>query len=183
MTVMKVIVELTARDDVADLTTTQLQMLVTDGVADFEVFEACWKKYMPAELSPGINVRHLCMIFQAYCLLYPVQSITMQSTAESDEQAVQKFIIPCKLPDEIDDRNVHKRSKKYSTFYIDFCKFLLEEIYHRLICLATSNCEVKQNQRVHNCYSKRSCFFWGLRDSNWVIELEPENQRLKIMFM
>lgn len=193
MTVMKVIMELTVKDDVAELSITQLQMLVTDGVADFEVFEACWKKLVSAppgfhsstgsiasessigtsesheasESSSAIELHHLVLILQAYCLLYPVQSIAMhgRDTAETDSQqsVVQKYIIPCKLPD---NNKISKFTKNYRSFYVDFCQFLPDEIYHRLMCLASSQCQIDPYK--FNSYSKRSCSFFGLRgSSNW----------------
>lgn len=186
MIVMKAIIELSIRNDVVDLTINQLEKLVVDGIADFEVFEACWKRFVPATKSPsGINieVHHLCQIFQAHCLIYPLQSIAVH---ESDQQVHQssKYIIPCKLPDSIHDRKVFRMIKHFSTLYVDFRQFLPDEIYHRLIiCLISAKNEVGQDCILHNHYSKRSCFFFDVQDTNWFIELEPENQRLKIMFL
>ncbi len=166
LTAMKVIMEITVRDDVADLTLSQKRRLEKNGVADFEVFEVCWKKFV----SEPIKVRHLCLIFQAYCLMFPVAN-------------QQQFIIPSKLPDNIHIGQVCKVLEEYTTFYFDFNQFLPDEIYHRLICLASSYCKVERSQRLSNCYSKRICFFSRLRDTNWVIEMEEENQTLKFMVL
>ncbi len=176
LTTMKVIVELTTHDDVAKITLEQKRKLEKNGVADFEVFEVCWKEFV----SAPIGVHHLCLIFQAYCLLYPVQSISLCEGAGASES--NQFIIPCKLPDNILDQPVwFNMIKEFTTFYFDFHEFLPDEIYHRLICLASSYSE--QNEDMPNCYSKRSCFFSRLYDTNWAIEMEEERQTLKIMVL
>ena len=181
MKAMKVIMELTIKDDVAELSTSQLQRLVLNGVADSEVLEACWKRFLPP-LTPssGVSVHHLCLILQAYCLIYPVKFIKLR--AEAYDRNKQYYIIPCKLPEKIGDRDV---MKEYSTFYFDFFKFLPDEIYYRLICIASNLCKTKETQAqcFYNSYSIKSCFFYNLEDTNWLIEMEQENQRLKIMVL
>ena len=174
MDAMKVIMELTM-NDVTELSTSQLQNLVESGVADYEVLEACWKKMLSASELPFITVHHLCLIFQAYCLIYPIECTLCAAKSE-----VQKYIIPCKLPPRIVNADIFKRVKKYATFYFDFLKFLPEEIYHRLICLASTYSEAII-QEVYNCYSKESCFFSNLEGTRWIIQMELEKQRLKIM--
>ena len=176
MDAMKVIMELTVEDDIAELDNSQLQRLNTNGVADSEVFEACWKKFLPT--PSGISVRHLCLIFQAYCLIYPVKCIPV-CPAEFTRNQVQDYIIPCKLPDDIADEDVRKIIKDHSTFYFDFFNFLPNELYYRLMCLALSFCEAEED--IYNMYSKRRCLFVNLKDTKWVIELEQEKQRLKII--
>lgn len=173
MKVMKVIMELTVKNDVAKLSPTQLQKLQKEGVADFQVFKACWDKFLPTPCA--IKIRHLVLIFQAYCLVYPVNN------SGDSQPEVSKYIIPCKLPGTFCNKDIHRRSMKFSAFYIDFLQFLPNEIYHRLICLASSHCKVKRNA-ARNCYSRNSCFFVNLLGTNWVIKLDQDQQRLKIMF-
>ena len=184
MTVMKVIMELTVKNDIADLSPTQVQKLETEGVADFDVFKACWDKFLPTPCA--IEIRDLVLIFQAYCLVYPIHSMPKYSTCSQPELTgsqpeVCKYIIPCKLPGVICRRDVHRRSKKFSAFYIDFLQFLPNEIYHCLICLASSHCKVRVNAE-RNGYSKKGCFFVNLHETNWLIKMEQEQQQLKIMF-
>ena len=176
MEAMRVIMELNIKDDVTELSTSQLQNLEKSGVADYEVLYACWKKMLSASESPCITVRHLCLIFQAYCLIYPIKGTLCAAKSE-----VQKYIIPCKLPKNIDD-DVFKKMKKYATFFFDFYKFLPEEIYHRLICLASTYSKVKI-QEVYDCYSKEICFFSNLEGTRWIIQMELEKQRLKVIVM
>ena len=164
---MKPIVELTRMDNNDQLEYTQLQCLDSNGEADYEVFEACWKG-----LS-CISVDHLCLIFQAYGLIYPVEH-------SADIPRNNNYIIPCKLPEDIDNSDVYEGSL-WTTFYFDFFGFLPNEIYYQLMCLALSNCKAQCS--IQNWYSKRKCFFVDLKDTNWIIELEQKNQRLKFMVM
>ena len=176
MTVMKDIVELKTDHGNKErlLSNTQVQHL-RNGFADFGVFKIFWEVFVSSSDSPSaITVRHLCLIFQAYCLIYPVHSAN--ACGRTAGSAEQKYIIPCKLPEQIND----DRKSIYSTFCFDFYEFLPDEIYHRLICLASEKCVIKRKQRVHNRYSKRKCFFFNLLDTNWVIEFHEGNQQLII---
>ena len=174
MTMMKDIVELKTDHGNKELllSNTQAQYL-RDGFADFSIFKIFWEE--TSDSLSAITVQHLCLIFQAYCLIYPVHSVNARGrTAE------QKYIIPCKLPEQINDDSVCKSIENHSTFCFDFYEFLPDEIYHRLICLASEMCVIKRKQRVHNRYSKRKCFFFNLLDTNWVVEFHESNQQLII---
>ena len=180
MTVMKDIVELKTDHGNKErlLSNTQAQHL-RDGFADFGIFKIFWEEFVSSSDRPSaITVQHLCLIFQAYCLIYPVHSVN--ACGRTAGSAEQKYIIPCKLPEQINDDRVRKSIDNHSTFCFDFYEFLPDEIYHRLICLASEKCVIKRKQRVHNCYSKRKCFFFNLFDTNWVIEFHEGNQQLII---
>ena len=170
MRAMKAVMELSPGAYATELSNTQLRTLFTDGIANFELLEVCWGRFIP-ESSSGIKVHHLILISQAYCLIYP-----LRTTRVLDE----KYMIPCMLPDNIVD---HKFTKNHRTFYMNFHRFLPNEIYYQLICVASSMCEVRQTMKAHNSFSKRSCLLHNLHDTNWVIEMEPEKQRLKITFL
>ena len=178
MTVMKDIVELkTGNGNKERLLDDNRQVqLLKEGFAYFDVFKIFWEEFVLTSDSPSaITVRHLCLIFQAYCLIYPVHSVDA-----CEGSAEQKYIIPCKLPAEIESEHICKIIRRHSTFYFDFYKFLPDEIYHRLICLASQKCAIKRKQRLHNCYSKRKCFFFNLLETNWVIEFHEGEQQLMI---
>ena len=180
MTAMMVVVELNTKNSVRNLTKSQIGSLVAKGIADLKIIEVCWKEFVQ---SASINIQHLCLMFQAYCLIYPVQSSALANKKSRSNPARQDdfYMIPCKLPDIISDKKVYKAIKKFATFYFDFCQYLPDEIYHRLICLASTKCEGSSS--LCNCYSKRSSFFVGLEKTNWFFDMEQENQRLKIMVM
>ena len=181
MTAMKCVVELGSKcaeeveseSDIGRLSTSQKLEFKRDSIADLDVFYACWK--LPVESLPKgfITVHQLCLIFQAYCLIFPVQ---YEGGSAASQQESQKFIVPCKLPFTIKDNRIYKLSESFVTFYFDFYDFLPDEIYHRLICLAWKNSTVERQEKLGN---KRSCFFMNLRKTNWLIE--HEYQRLKIM--
>ena len=183
MTAMKGVVELGSKSaeevesesDVGRLSTSQVLKFERESIADLEVFSACWK--LPVESLPkgSITVRQLCLIFQAYCLIFPVQCESVSASGQPESQ----FIVPCKLPFTIQDDYVYQLSKFYATFFFDFYDFLPDEIYHRLICLAWKNSKPLGRQEIVNRVSKRSCFFVNLEMTNWLIE--HEYQRLKIM--
>lgn len=170
ISVMKAIVGLSMEKDDGELTKHQIKQVIKNGEADLEVLEICWKGFV----SPGgvIEIRHLCLILQAYCLIYPVHSITSAQ--------VQKFIIPCMLPEIIDEATCHWRDNAPQfSFYFDFQRFLPAEIYHRLICLATRN--ANPSSRQQNKYSSNKCFFYNLDGTDWVMEMEPNEQKVKII--
>ena len=172
MTVMKDIVELKTDHGNKErlLSNTQAQHL-SDGFADFGVFRIFWEEFVSSSDSlSAITVQHLCLIFQAYCLIYPVHSANACARGITAESAEQKYIIPCKLPEQINNDRVCKSIDNHFTFCFDFYEFLPDEIYHRLICLASEVCVIKRKQIFHNCYSKRKCFFFNLLGTNWVIE-------------
>ena len=178
MTVMKDICELkTGIGNKEQLLVDNTQILqLKEGFADSTVFKKIWEEFVSS--PSAITVRHLCLIFQAYCLIYPVHSANACGRAAGS--AEQKYIIPCKLPAEIENEHICKIIEHHSTFYFNFYEFLPDEIYHRLICLASQKCVIKRKQRLHNCYSKRKCFFYNMLETNWVIEFHEGDQQLKI---
>ena len=184
MTAMKNVVELGSKSaeevesesEAGRLSTSQVLKFERDSIADLEVFSACWKLRVESLPKGSITVRQLCLIFQAYCLIFPVQCEGVSAAGHPESQ---KFIVPCKLPFTIQDDNVYALSKSYVTFFFDFYDFLPDEIYHRLICLALKYSKPARGQEIVNRMSKRSCFFVNLEKTNWLIE--HQYQRLKIM--
>lgn len=171
--VMRVIMELDY--DVPGLRGEQTRDLNIYGVADLEVLEVCWKEFISAQSN--IEIRHLCLMLQAYCLIYPVQTLT---TISGKNVSIPRYIIPCKFPTEIEPDVMPKWVKKCATFYFDFDGFLPDEIYHRLVCLASSEAKPPPKKHDHQRYSSKICIFYRLLDTNWVIEMERHEQRLKI---
>lgn len=159
----------------------QEQRLKEDGIADYGVFEVCWEKFR----SSSISVPQLCLIFQAYCLIYPIQDCCEDQKKDQKEvQAKKKYIIPYKLPEVIRSKQICKEvQSEYATFYFDFRDYLPNEIYHKLICLALKNCDRdSRTGELPKCFSKKWCYFADLKDTNWVFEMEEKTQQLKIMF-
>lgn len=155
----------------------QIDKLEKSGMADLKLLRSCWKDYVSAPGSASkIELRHLCLLLQANCLIFPVQSTAASNGNASAANPTQKYIIPGKLPPPKPDINWITCCG--ATFYFDFNTFLPDEIYHKLICLASS--EAQPTGKLQNRYSSQICIFCGLFDTNWAIEIEREKQRLKI---
>lgn len=170
MSVMKVIMELTMANNEIQLERSQIQTLEMDGIATLEVLNGCWKQFLS---KTKITIDCLCLMLQAYCLIYPIPS--------EKKKAIQKYIIPCKLPDNINKIKCRISKKNWETFYFDFNNFLPIEIYYRLICLLLT--QSKPSRRSHNSYSKTACFFYNLWETNWKVEYEEIEKRIKVMVL
>ena len=181
MSMMKVIMELTTKTDeaIARLDNDQVFKLTKEGIADFKVLEVCWDRFLP---HSDVTIGHLCLIFQAYCLIRPLPRDEDSSVSPSDPPADQKFLIPCKLPDEITDDRICKIAEQYKSFYFDFNEFLPDEIYHRLICLISTVAKPLSTKLCHH-YSRQQCFFTGVLGTNMIIQMDEAQQRLRIKFM
>ena len=158
----------------------QKQQVEQHGIADYGVFEICWEKFK----SSSITIQQLCLIFQAYCLIYPLQNCKDQNKDQEKVKPNMKYIIPCKLPEVIRNKQICKEvQSEYATFYVDFQDYLPDEIYHKLICLALKNCDQhSRTGELQKCFSKKMCYFADLKGTNWVFEMDEKTQQLKIMF-
>ena len=148
ISVMRVIMEL---NKVEGLKQEQIMQLESKGTADLDLLSVCWKEFLTASDSASdfrIDIHHLCLILQAYCLIYPV-------TINNSDSVQSKFIIPCKLPKTLEEECSLPNP---STFVFDFEGFLLEEIYHRLICLVSR--AARPPRRRKNLYSWKKCKFF-----------------------
>lgn len=161
---MKVVMELKTTRKIPGLPSSLINELVRNGIADLKLLEHCWKD----SITPDVKIYHLCLMLQANCLIYPVQS--------TSGNLVQKYIIPSKLPATI-DMDKHSWVSGCATFYFDFKKFLPNEIYHKLICLASS--EAKPPNSNH--FSSERCVFYELLGTNWVMEMEDDKLKIRVM--
>lgn len=167
---MKAIMELSI-DEEEDKDMEKIIILVKQGVIDKDMLKDCWKEFVskaPNSPDETTQILRLTLLVQAHCLIYPVKIV---SAVNGDNP---KFIVPCKLPNTTDARVRFKPT----TFYFDFCRFLPDEIYHRIICMATQKAMPQLGKS--NQYSGTKCIFYGLQNTIWVIELEREKERLKI---
>ena len=183
ISVMKVIIELNPTKTLPGVSLDKVSKLERDGVADIKLLQECWKEFVSTTSGspdPDTQIHRLCLILQAYCLIYPLQSAVPAAVNGSHSPAspqLQKFIVPCKLPAQLS----HRVKFKPVYFYFDFYQFLPDEIYHRLICLAMA--KAKPSRGCRHQFSATQCVFYGLEGTNWVMELETEKQRLKIGVM
>ena len=170
------------------------------GIANASLLEKCWEGCYSE--SAGCSFRQLCLILQAYCLIYPLQpqpvappgrsnsepaaSATKQqlpsrsqSEADVNFPVTMKFLVPCMLPSEpIPDDPIKK-----VTFSFDFEGFLPAEIFHRLICLMIARSAVSQGRKITPEFSATRCRFYNVEGRKWQLEMEPDCHRLKISVM
>lgn len=159
---MREVVELDPKGSIPGHDRDQVRDLEKHGVASIKLLNSCWCNIG----SPDVNSQHLSLICQAFCLIFP-------------DQSGSKYVIPCKLPDKFSEGKLCSRmsnSRNAILFYFDFCKFLPDVIYHRLICLMVSKCSRYE-------LSQFKCFFDGELGTRWIIEKEEAKQRFKIIVM
>ncbi len=139
------------------------------GIASMELLTNYLMKFISG--SSDIKLDHLLLILKSYCLIFPLQPET---------KALPKYIVPCKLPDDLDDEDVSILEERCCVFYFDFCQFLPDEIYHRLMCLASAASKPERRKpNITNIFSKRRCVFHNLFGTYWIMEAEREMHRLK----
>ncbi len=181
ITVMKIIVEITPTICYEGIASEHIQPL-NRGVACMEIFKHFLKDFISG--SSDITLDHLLLILRSYCLIFPLQpepkALSCPEGADGDDAhgaSYSEYIVPCKLPKDPDDKDVDILEKECCIFYFDFCQFLPDEIYHRLMCLASAASEPQPRQP--NIFSKRRCVFHSLFGTYWIMEAEREMHRLK----
>ncbi len=183
ITIVTVIVEITptkSNDGIASEHIRSLQK----GVASKTLFEHFFKDFLVR--SSCIALKHLLLILRSYCLIFPLQpepkALSFPEGADGAKGGASytKYIIPCILRDDLNDKKVDIPEGKYCVFYFDFCGFLPDEIYHRLMCLASA--ASKPGMKERNEFSKQRCVFYKLHGTNWIIKLERDKHRMKFAF-
>ena len=173
---------------------------VNRGVVKVSVLEKCWKGCYSESADHGCSFRQLCLILQAYCLIYPLPIVapparTQSEPAPSSRIAQQQplrsksgadypnnaqFIVTSMLPEtKLSDDQVPK-----ITFYFDFSGFLLAVIFHRFICLMlkeSASTQSRGRKPRDPEFSATRCKFPNVHGRKW--ELEVECHRLKVSVM
>ncbi len=166
--VMRAIVEITPATCNNQIASEHIRPLKR-GVACMELF-----KYILKDFISGSSLNHLLLILRSYCLIFPLQPALSSPEGADGGASYPEYIVPCKLPDDLDDKDVDILEEKCCVFYYDFCQFLPDEIYHRLMCLASASSEPQRR-----IFSKRRCVFHSLFGTYWIMEAEREMHRLK----
>ncbi len=148
------------------------------GVAYMKLFEHFLMKFISG--SSVITLNHLLLILRSYCLIFPLQLEASPESADSGA-SYQEYIVPCRLRDDLDDKDVDILEERCCVFYFDFYQFLPDEIYHRLMCLASAASIPKTGKC--NKFSKQCCVFYNLHGTNWIIKVEREKHRMKFAFL
>ena len=174
---------------------------VNKGVASVSLLKKCWKGCCSQSADHGCSFEQLCLILQAYCLIYPLPIVPPQSRSQSEpvpssRSAEQmplrsesngdtkpssnaKFLVPCMLP-----KNTKMSGYKVPkiTFYFDFCGFLLAEIFHRFICLMLKKSTPQSRGRRRDPeFSATRCKFPNVNKRKWEIELEGHRLKISVM--
>lgn len=168
---MKVVMKLDPKNKVPGVKSHQ--MTSADSLFEEEVLVKFWKeefKSASGSLSDD-GTHHLCLVLQAYCVIYP----TTGGCADA-----KKYMIPCKFPEDVDIMKECTFVDGCATFYFDFQKFLPDEIYHKLICLASTEARPKECGRSNRFYAK-CCIFYNLLGTNWVMELEEHKLKIRVI--
>ena len=168
------------------------------GIGNASLLRKCWEGYYSE--SGGCSFRQLCLILQAYCLIYPLQphsvapprrSMSEPATSETAQQPLSrsqsevdvtlpmKFLVPCMLPSTpITDDPIKK-----VTFSFDFKGFLPAEIFHRLMCLMLAASAATRGRKMAPEFSATRCRFYNVKGRKWQLEMEPECHRLTVSVM
>ncbi len=178
ITVMTVIVEITPAICYDGIASEHIRLLKR-GVASKTLFEHFFKDSLAR--SSCIALDHLILILRSYCLIFPLRPEPKAlSGADGGASSYPEYIIPCQLPDDLDDNDVNNLERKCCIFYFDFYQFLPDEIYHRLMCLASAASKPERRKpSITNIFSKRRCVFHSLFGTYWIMEAEREMHRLK----
>ena len=191
--VMKVIMELSkSKSKSKKLANTQIDTLNTRGVADLNVLKECWEDFT----NQSIEIHHMCLILQAYCLIYPIflteeYAMINSSTSASHSQenldssnCVEKYLIPCKLPELSEEVEQNLRPDlPWFSMYFDFSSFLPAEIYHRLVCLLLASETDSQGPRrppLTNVFTSTMCVLYKVKDLHWKVEYKRNCHKLII---
>ena len=205
ITLMKLVMEL--EDGAANYKGEDLKNLTKTGIARAALLRGCWQEYFTTDSD--ILFRQLCLMLQAYCLIYPIRgdiepemgcpnrshsdnhetvpvaSPPSLSHSQSDgctDTAANdlKFLVPCKLPEKIKVKNLSQSI----AFYFDFQGFLPVEIFNRFVCLMLARSQAKSTTRSIPEFSATCCRFYQVEGCNWQMERGVETDHmLKVSVM
>ena len=181
ISVMKVVMELNRKSP------GDRSLIITlddTGIASESLLREKWADFY-TESDSGPSFHQLCLILQAYCLIFPLkgfQSITeanIPSPSSDGGQTVKSFLVPSKLPEMAKEDEINI-DVPWIVFYFNFEKFLPEDIYHRLICIMLAYAEDHTCEEVMPKFSKLWSCFYDIDESHWKFEYQQEIHRLKV---
>jgi len=208
ITLMKLVMEL--EDGAANYKGEDLRNLKNAGIARAALLRDCWQEYLTTDTD--ILFRQLCLMLQAYCLIYPIRGdvepeIACPNRSHSDNHEIAaiavrpslshsqsdgstdttandlKFLVPCKLPEKIEAKD----RLPWITFYFDFQGFLPVEIFNRFVCLMLARSQAKSTKRREPSFkfSATCCRFYQVEGCNWQVErgVSETDHMLKVSVM
>ena len=178
ISVMKIIMEL-SRTSPGDR---RLIIKLDDtGIASESLLREKWADFY-SESESGPSFHQLCLILQAYCLIFPLkgcQSQTLPALSSANGQTTKSFLVPSKMPEKAKEDKVDS-DVPWIVFYFDFEKFLPEDIYHRLICIMLASADDHTSEELMPKFSKSWSCFYDIDESHWRFEYQRKLHRLKV---
>ena len=182
--VMKVIMGIT-RSTPGDRS--KIIRLINTGIASDSLLREQWKGYF-SESESSLSFRKLCLMLQAYCLIFPLKDLKSNEEPESSltsdvtSKPVTSFLVPSMLPVIAAEDKVKCRVP-WVHFYFDFEKFLPEEIYHRLICIMLAKSNDHSSEEMKPKFSKSWSCFYDVDESHWRFEVQQKDHKLKVSIL
>ena len=146
-----------------------LQELSSHGIADRRLLKERWLDEL--DTCEILIFDHLCLILQAYCLIFPIHSQDKEESTECSE----KYLIPCKWPTSVVSKEEYALYDFKVTF--DFKKFLPSEVYYRLVCWLLMSAEREDNENV---FSQKESIIHDVKDCDWRIEHKATEHVLEV---
>ena len=161
------------KEDVAKMLSNSQKDALKKGIADCDVLRKCWTNFTSQGDNAAISFKQLCLIFQAYCLIYPIEK----------NPDGNKYLIPCMLQEETKDLEKLPDKKHWFSMFFDFHGFLPAQIYHRLVCLLlgdksqTGSSTLSPNWEI---FTSTVCVLSDVKDCHWKVKYKRNSHRLKI---
>ena len=174
--VMRGIVEIDPTENCDRIASEHVEHLES-GVASIELLTYYLKEFISG--SSDITLDHLLLILRSYCLIFPLQPEPKPLSSSEGGASYTEYIVPCKLPENLNYVDIPE--ERCCVFYFNFFQFLPDEIYHRLMCLASA--ASKPNMGERNKFSKQYCVFYNLHGTDWIIKPERDKHWMKFAFL
>ena len=145
----------------------EVRDLTQRGIAKAKFLRKCWRKELSLDAGGNILFRQVCLVLQAYCLIYPIRSST-DTTAD-------EYLVPCKLP----PKKIERKDLPWVTFYFDFRGFLPMEIFNHFVCLMLARSQDNESTKNPE-FSATCCRFYNVEGCNWQLEVETDHNLLKV---
>lgn len=161
--------------------------LIETGVASEDLLREKWAGFF-SKLESGLSFHKLCLMLQAYCLIFPLKESELMKEDSSNENDLSSdlnkkrktsFLVPSMLP-EIPAEEEIDCDVPWVKFFFDFKKFLPEAIYHRLICIMLVDTEDPSSEDAMPKFSKLWSCFYDIDESHWRFDYLQGDHKLKV---
>ena len=164
-----------SKEDVAERLTNSQKKALKKGRADYNTLQKCWEDFT-SQGAIYISFKQLCLIFQAYCIIFPI-----------DDNKVE-YLIPSMFP-ELTEKLKKEKNEKFERIcfymYFDFKGFLPAQIYYQLVCLLFRGAKIGSPE---NIFTSTVCVLddvkphrqWIAKDEDchWKVEYKRDTHKL-----